>query len=63
MLELNGDTVVKRVYEDTNAIPRHAFELVDLDSLEPNADEHFVDNSFEQNRNIVYLIKQNAYRF
>lgn len=63
MLELNGDTVVKRVYEDTNAIPRHAFEFVDLDSLEPNADEHFVGNSFEQNRNIVYLIKQNAYTF
>lgn len=42
MLELNAETMVKRVDDDVSEIPRHAFEFVELDNLEPNANEHFV---------------------
>lgn len=31
MLKLNGATNVKRVDQDTEQIPMHAFEFVDLD--------------------------------
>lgn len=42
MLELNAETMVKRVDDGVSEIPRHAFEFVELDNLEPNANEHFV---------------------
>lgn len=53
MLTLDGNTVVKIVDQDIQKIPRHVFEFVDLEKLEPNADEHFVGKFLGQVNNDI----------